>query len=273
MNKILIFGNADFNNKEIGGSGIYTAVGLARLNSPVAFLTKINPENEKNLLDFLEINGVDTDYVICDDNDILAADDINGLDLSGICSVYFSGRTVASCDEKVLESLGSRCREQEIDIVFDPDSGGIDCEKYDILNRFAAFSDVFVPSIEDAEKLCGLNDPEKIAEHYLNLGTRKVVVTLDKNGAFYKSGKESGTAPTFRADKVVDTAGAGDAFAAGLISGISEDIPLGEAVVRANACGCMAIQVKGVLNSLPTMQQLREYMLSHRFVVEGCKEY
>ena len=85
-------------------------------------------------------------------------------------------------------------------------------------------------------------------------------------GAYYKSRMESGIAPTFRADAVVDTVGAGDGFAAGLISGICEELPLGEAVVRANAVGCMQIQNKSDNEGLPTMEQLREYMLSHRFV-------
>ncbi|MCI7691631.1 MAG: carbohydrate kinase family protein, partial [Oscillospiraceae bacterium] len=86
-----------------------------------------------------------------------------------------------------------------------------------------------------------------------------------------KSRVESGEAPTFRADKVVDVTGAGDAFAAGLISGVIEKIPLSEAVVRANACGCCAIQSEGF--SFPSIQELREYMLTHRFVVDGCKDY
>ena len=93
-----------------------------------------------------------------------------------------------------------------------------------------------------------------------------MVVKLGKQGAFYKSAVECGTAPTFAADEVVDTAGAGDGFAAGLISGICEEIPLGEAVVRANAVGRMQIQNASDNAGLPTLAELREYMLDHRFV-------
>ena len=135
-----------------------------------------------------------------------------------------------------------------------------------LLNEFAAQSDVFLPSLKEAESLCGLNDPENIADHYISLGTKKVIVKLGKQGAFYKSRVESGIAPTFRADAVVDTAGAGDGFAAGLISGICDEIPLGESVFRANAVGSMQIQNASDNAGLPTMEQLREYMLDHRFV-------
>lgn len=193
-----------------------------------------------------------------------------------ISAVYFSGEFVISGEKnkKTAADYCELCRKQEIPTVFDPDLKNTlsDKERADIC-EIAGLSEIFLPSIEDASALCGLDDPEKAADHFTELGARKVIITLDKNGAYFKSAKESGFAPTFRADKVVDTEGAGSAFAAGLISGIVEDIPLGEAVIRANACGCISIQKKGELDGLPTLAQLREYMLDHRFVVEGCKDF
>lgn len=206
---------------------------------------------------------------ICvDENSAEVSDDIS--------AVYFSGEFVTrseSC-KNAAAALCKRCREIEIPVVFDPDSKKINSEtEREAICGIAALSEIFLPADEDAKALCGLDDPEKISDHFLELGARKVIVTLDKKGAYYKSAKESGYAPTFRADKVVDTEGAGSAFAAGLISGITEEIPLGEAVIRANACGCIAIQTAGELDGLPTLDRLREYMLNHRFAVDGCKEY
>ena len=203
------------------------------------------------------------------------SDPLDSLILEEFSAVYFSGGLVAfskECEE-AAKSLCERCRGLEIPVVFDPDLNKIKQVNNELINEIAALSEIFLPSEEDAKSLCGLEDPEEIAEHYLKLGTRKIVVKLDKKGAYYKSAKENGYAPTFRADKVVDVHGAGNAFAAGLISGITEEVPLGEAVVRANACGCIAIQAEGELDCLPTMDRLREYMLSHRFAVDGCKDY
>lgn len=197
-------------------------------------------------------------------------------DLEEFSAAFIPGGFVTRSPEcaSAAEELCKRCRELEIPVLFDPDSKNINSdEEREIICKIAAGSEIFIPASEDAKALCGLEDPEEIAEHFLKLGARKIVVTLDKKGAFYKSAKESGYAPTFRADKVVDTDGAGSAFRAGLISGITEEIPLGEAVIRANACGCIAIQKSGELEGLPTVAQLREYMLSHRFAVEGCKEF
>lgn len=210
--------------------------------------------------------GLDT---VCADKDF---SDI----LDDILAVYFSSGSITGGEDckSAAASLCKRCRELEIPTVFDPDLkiAFSDNAIADIC-EIAGMCEIFLPSLEDAKALCGVDDPEKAAEHFMKLGAKKIIITLDKKGAYYKSAKESGYAPTFRADKVVDTEGAGSAFAAGLISGIIEEIPLGEAVIRANACGCIAIQTAGELDGLPTMDKLREYMLNHRFAVEGCKEF
>lgn len=196
-------------------------------------------------------------------------------DLELFSAVYFSGEFPARSErsEAVAKELCRRCADLSVPVVFDPDLDRISPEKYGVINETAALGVVFVPSLEEGRTLCGKDDPVDIAKHYLEIGTAKVVVKLDKNGAYYKSAKESGYAPTFRADRLVDTSGAGNAFSSGLISGITEEIPLSEAVVRANACGCIAIQTEGELDCLPTMDKLREYMLNHRFVIDENKFY
>lgn len=191
-----------------------------------------------------------------------------------VSAVFFTGDYAVSDlgeREDIFGKMRVQCSRLEIPVIFDPNLNAVEPEKYNIIEGLSFSSDIFIPSIEEAAALCRLDNPEEIACHYLDWGTGKIVVKLDKNGAYFQSGKESGYAPTFRADKVVDTSGAGNAFAAGLISGIIEDIPLSEAVIRANACGSIAIQSEG--DCFPTTEQLREYMLGHRFVVEGCKEY
>lgn len=194
-------------------------------------------------------------------------------DISQYDAAFFTGDfAIGSIDcVELVKKICKECSSAEIPVVFDPTLSVLQPECYATINELAAVCEIFVPSDEDAKSLCALSDPEKIAEHYLNLGTKKIIVTLDKKGAYFKSSKESGYVPTFRADKVINTNGAGNAFAAGLISGVIDDIPLAEAAVRANACGCIYIQHEG--EYFPDASELREYMLSHRFAVEGCKEF
>lgn len=194
-------------------------------------------------------------------------------DSADVTAVFITGEFAARSDENaaIAREVCTRYKTLEIPVVFDPDLSGVNADKYALINEIASLCEIFVPSDEDARALCGLDDPEKTAEHYLALGVPKIVITLDKKGAYYRSPKESGYAPTFRADNVIDTHGAGKAFAAGLISGVIDELPLGEAVIRANACGCMSIQRQG--GYFPDTAELREYMLNHRFAVDGCKEY
>ncbi len=266
MQRALILCKAWFDGKNVGGAGVYTAAALSRLGVSAAAAAKIDGEFAEEIREFFQKNGVD-DSLITEKND-------ENFDVSpdNFDAVFITGEFVLDSKNSYnfAKKICEECKKLEIPVVFDPGNFGenVDTEK---LKDIALRAEVFVPAVEDAKEFCGLVEPEKIADYFFELGGNKIVITLGKQGAFFKSHVESGDAPTFRADKVVDVTGAGDAFAAGLISGIIEKIPLGEAVVRANACGCCAIQSEGF--RFPAMQELREYMLTHRFVVDGCKDY
>ncbi len=180
-------------------------------------------------------------------------------DFSDFRLAFFTGEHIGENAHRIAGII----RENGGEAVFDPD--GVSESTKAAANAFAESTDYFLPSLADAEIMCGLSDPEKTAELYLQRGTKKVVVTLGKHGAYFKSRVESGYAPTFRADKIIDEIGTGGGFAAGLISGICEELPLSEACVRANAMGSIQLQTAGALDGLPDMKALREFMLDHRF--------
>lgn len=284
----------------VSGAEINVAVGLARLGLCPRFLTRLGSDpRASRIRRFMNANGISDDLIITDQLHVTGAmmkskaepgkhefyyfrqdsaasflceSDVDGIDLSDIRAVHFTGifPSISASAANAARQLIKRARENEVTVVFDPNLRSQlwddSPEKLALLNEFAVSSDVFLPSLKEAETLCGLSDPEDIADYYISRGTKKVVVKLGKQGAFFKSAFECGTAPTFAADTIVDTAGAGDGFAAGLISGICEEIPLGEAVVRANAVGSMQIQNASDNAGLPTLAELREYMLDHRFV-------
>ncbi len=55
---------------------------------------------------------------------------------------------------------------------------------------------------------------------------------------------------------VVDTVGAGDGFAVGVVSALLEGLPLPDAVARGNWIGSRAVQVRGDMEGLPKRSQL-----------------
>ena len=65
-------------------------------------------------------------------------------------------------------------------------------------------------------------------------------------------------------DKVVDTVGAGDGFAVGVISGILEGRTIKESVRRGNAIG--AIQVMNISDNegLPTKEELDKFIETNK---------
>lgn len=64
----------------------------------------------------------------------------------------------------------------------------------------------------------------------------------------------------------IDTTGAGDAFVAGLLTGITlrgfpqTDETLSGLISRASACGALSVSQKGALRGLPTAEQLQQFL-------------
>ncbi len=72
-------------------------------------------------------------------------------------------------------------------------------------------TDIALPGLDDAEALTGLTDADAIADFYLGLGARVVVVKLGKIGALAAT-PETRERIAARKVKAVDATGAGDCF-------------------------------------------------------------
>jgi 2-dehydro-3-deoxygluconokinase len=124
------------------------------------------------------------------------------------------------------------------------------------LNALAELADWVLPGIGEGEILTGYTKPEDIARFYLERGARGVIVKLGPRGAYFQTADEAGTVAAEPVAKVVDTVGAGDGFAVGVISALLEGRPMPQAVARGNRIGALAIQVIGDSEGLPTRAQL-----------------
>lgn len=128
------------------------------------------------------------------------------------------------------------------------------------INEIAAMADWFLPGISEGKLLTGLSTPEEIAEFYLDQGVGLTVIKLGKEGAYYRTEEKSGYVPGFEVDRVVDTVGAGDGFAVGIISGLLDRLPIEEAVQRANAIGALAVMAPGDMDGLPSRERLNGFL-------------
>lgn len=126
------------------------------------------------------------------------------------------------------------------------------------INELAAQADWVLPGIEEGRFLTGADTPEGIARFYRDRGARLVVVKLGPEGAYYDGAAGSGRVAGFPVAQVVDTVGAGDGFAVGVISALLEGRAVADAVRRGAWIGARAVQVLGDTEGLPTRAQLEE---------------
>ena len=117
--------------------------------------------------------------------------------------------------------------------------------------------DIFLCNRNEAMKLTGYGDIEGSAQQLRQSGARTVIIQAGKDGCFLHSDERIAMIPT-QSVEVVDTTGAGDAFAAGLIAAIVKGNNLYEACLQGNACGAKVVQELGTISYWE--KQLQEEM-------------
>jgi dehydrogluconokinase len=124
------------------------------------------------------------------------------------------------------------------------------------INRLAALAHWVLPGLSEGRLLTGFEDPADIAAFYLDLGVEAVAIKLGPHGAYYRTPLDQGFVAGVPVQTVVDTVGAGDGFAVGMISALLENHSVAEAVRRANWIGSRAVQSRGDMEGLPTRLEL-----------------
>ena len=108
----------------------------------------------------------------------------------------------------------ARALERGISVSVDPSSAALLSPEF--LDH-AGGAGLLLPNAEEARMLSGESDPERAAQA-LAARFSEVVVTLGADGALWTDGGESVRCEAVPVDAVVDSTGAGDAFAAGLLA-------------------------------------------------------
>lgn len=73
-------------------------------------------------------------------------------------------------------------------------------------------TDIALPTLDDERRLFGDDDVEACVQRFLSLGCQEVAVKLGANGTFVATRTARWRVPAAKADRVVDTTAAGDAF-------------------------------------------------------------
>lgn len=280
--------------RSLAGAEVNVCIGLRRLEHEVSYVTKLgNDPFGKYVIKSLKRENIDTSYITYDskyptafqlkgktevgDPEVvyfrkgsaashISKEDVKNISLEGVRHIHVTGIPPAlseSCREATYE-LVKRSKEKNIFTTFDPNLRPSlwESEKQmvTVINDIASKCDMVLPGVGEGIILTGSSDPEEIADFYLKLGVKTVIVKLGDKGAFVKTKDECYQVPGFKVDKVVDTVGAGDGFAVGIISSILEKLPLRDAVIRANAIGSLQVMVSGDNEGLPDHEKLEKYL-------------
>lgn len=133
--------------------------------------------------------------------------------------------------------------------------------------------DILTPNESELRTLIGvdLTSEEEIiqsAKGLLNYGINAVIVTLGAKGAICVERDSVFQVPAIKVN-AVDTTAAGDAFNGTLALKLAEGIPLKEAILYANIVAGITVTRKGAQPSIPTREEVEEYISKERISLWG----
>lgn len=169
----------------------------------------------------------------------------------------FSG--LPALENQRLLSLLRRAKKNGLMTVMDACGCAYSGESLRLLDEALPHVDVFFPSEEEAARICGENDPRKAALYFRGRGVGIAGVKLGEKGCYLSDRDGASHYPAIPCEKVVDTTGAGDAFMAGFIRGLTLGKTSAQCARMGAAMGYSCIRSVGATThgcSLETVYQI-----------------
>ena len=259
-----------------GGKGANQAVAAARLGADVAFFGKLGGDAfGEQLLRGLEDNGVDVSAVefeqdvssglaniwVTDngENAIVLAPGANAeVDRSYVDRNF---KSIAQSEVlllqleiplKTIEYLLRSLPNDKPTVILDPapaqDLSCLPLERIDILT----------PNQLELAAITGSEDIEEGSRQLLTRGVKHILCTAGTKGGYWTSLERAAHFPAYEVEPV-DTTAAGDAFN-GALAWALQTRSLDESIRVANAAGALATTRKGARPSLPTLDELKQFL-------------
>ena len=280
--------------RAMSGAEVNVSIGLSRLGHSVEYLTRLGDDPFGHYIaNALKKNEIGTSLVTYDDvyrtgiqlkNRVTDGSDpyapyyrkgsaashitiseIDAIDLTDVELVHVTGipPALSQSARKATFRLMDRAKEAGIFITFDPNLRPVLWEDEEtmctVLNQLAAKADVVLPGIGECKILAGTEDKKEVADFYQKLGVKTVIIKDGSKGAYVQTADENYDVAGYKVEKVVDTVGAGDGFAVGVLSGILEGLDLKDSVKRGNAIGAIQVMNIGDNEGLPTPKELKAF--------------
>ncbi len=263
-----------------GGKGCNQAIAIARLGGKVNFISKIGKDNYGQLaINILNQNNIDTSTIIqSSDHQTGVAgimiDKKTGKNAINVISGAPSTLTIDQINKNIDKIKNSKIFLTQLEIPKDVILHSLKTAKENkvltILNpapaseiskEFFNYIDYFTPNETEAEFYTGIKitnekEAKEASIKLLNLGLKKVIITLGEKGLFYSDGNEDIYLKATSV-KAIDTTGAGDAFNGGLAFALANNKSIKDALNLANQVAGLSTLKLGAGNAMPTQKDLR----------------
>jgi 2-dehydro-3-deoxygluconokinase len=275
--------------RHIAGAESNVAIGLSRLGHTAGWMSRIGDDEFGRAVVFrIRGEGVDTSRVITDPGaptglvvrerrevgpieqvyyrhgsaaSRMSPDDLDAAYIGQARFLHLTGITPAlsaSCRATVF-AAAEMARGAAVKVVLDPNYRSKlweATEARSVLRDLAAHSDIVLPGWDEAQLLTGESDPQAAARELGVLGPSMVVVKLGARGALALIDGHVLNVAGSPLERVVDPVGAGDAFAAGLLTGLLRNLAIEDSLHLANRCGALAMTSPGDMESLPRWEEV-----------------
>ena len=265
----------------VGGDAANQAIILSRMGVSVKLVTGIGKDPVGRLIrNIFDEAGVGTDGIIYGGksavNVVVIAEngqrnfinsglpdsvrftpDINQIRDAGIISIGSIGMppfTEADSIERVVKKAKQEGAVVCADVIYNP--AGCSLKQ---MEKALACVDYMFPNREEASLLTGKTDLNEIADVFLGYGVKNILIKIGEDGVFVKNKDMCRAFPAI-GRKVVDTTGAGDNFAAGFITGLTEGKDLEGCVELAAAAAGVAIQYIGANTGVQNRAQVEKHL-------------
>lgn len=270
----------DIVDSQIAGSAPNVAVGLSRLNYKTGVVGIMGADNTHKLaLEVLKNEHVDTKFIksiktttssfsvvltFKGEKTILASHTRHTYKLpKSAKTTWLYMSELGEGYEQMFKETAKYVKHNKVTLGFNPGPVQIKeskCELFDLIRQ----TTILFVNLEEAQAIVGENTSEihRLATSLYKLGPKYVVITNGKEGAYAFDGKEANFCPVFPT-KVIESTGAGDAFATGfmgaMMHGETHDQALKWGAINSASVVSFVGPQKGLLKMNQILHRLKDH--------------
>jgi len=278
----------------LGGSAANIAAGIAKLGGAASLLTTVSDDAVgRFVLRELARYGVDASHVRTVGGELrtslavvetrlhncqsviyrnaaadfaLEADDVSGIDYAGYGALIVTGTSLAAEPSRSATRMAIHCaRVAKVPVILDVDyrpySWGSAAEAAATCRAAAQDSDMVIGNDVEFDVMAGGAGGLELARD-LASSRSAVIYKMGEKGSISLAGTSQFETPIYSVNALKPT-GAGDAFMAGLVTGLASGHGLASAVARGTAAAAIVVTRVGCAPASPTRQELDDFIRLH----------